>query len=359
MLREYISRKIRENEELIIDLESDIKNGRNRKKELEKLIEILEDENNDGSEIFSPRNHREQNLDKLKHYREELKKISEEIEDRLNKLNETKKKRTEYKSMLAETERIHQEEEKYENIENQIKSSQSEKEQPKTEQQAHSQAEERPGDDKEVGGHIGQQTQGQEEQQVEEWPGDDKAASGHTEQQTQDQTEQEGDEQLNVEIEQQTDKNLIQPEEQAEELEYEEEETVPNAMDTKIIIQKSIEEIVKRIEAEKDKKPEQQEQKREEKPPQKYETKQTNENNIFPGVQGGSGTDNRGDLKNIEIKSAELIVLESERKKEKEFLEKVKKGLDLCFVYSGNRSKCRNELIKIKKMIENYIASIE
>lgn len=333
MLREYISRKIRENEELIIDLESDIKNGRNRKKELEKLIEILEDENNDGSEIFSPRNHREQNLDKLKHYREELKKISEEIEDRLNKLNETKKKRTEYKSMLAETERIHQEEEKYENIESQIKSSQSEKEQPKTEQQEHSHQEER--------------------------PGDDKADSGHTEQQIQDRAEQEGDGQLNVEIEQQTDKNLIQSGEQAEELEYEEEETVPNAMDTKIIIQKSIEEIVKRIEAEKDKKPEQQEQKREEKPPQKYETKQTNENNIFPGVQGGSGTDNRGDLKNIEIKSAELIVLESERKKEKEFLEKVKKGLDLCFVYSGNRSKCRNELIKIKKMIENYIASIE
>lgn len=312
MLREYISRKIRENEELIIDLESDIKNGKNRKKELEKLIEILEDENNDGSEIFSPRNHREQNLDKLKHYQEDLKKISEEIEDKLNKLSEIKKKKSEYKSMLAEAEKNQRKDSEIEYT------GQSETEQ--TEQAAENQNENH------------------------EEGGKERTAN----EQAEDQTEQKEGGQSNGEIKQQSDKNLIQTKEK--DSEYEEQETAPDAMDTKIIIQKSIEDIVKRIES-----GEGQNLKKSE---QKHETKQKNKNNdVFEKIQAENRMSRN--LDGIEIKSGELIVLESERKKEKEFLEKIKKNLDLCFIYSGNRSKCRNELIKVKKMIESYISSIE
>ena len=407
MLREYISRKIRENEELIIDLESDIKNGKSRKKELEKLIEILEDENNDGSEIFSPRNHREQNLDKLKHYQEDLKKISEEIEDKLNKLSETKKKRSEYKSMLAETEKIHQEEEAYKDIDYQVKNNLSAEkkesedlsddrkteqrlendkstddtrqlEQAGTEQHTEQLTENREDqlEDSKTSGYTEQGEIVQEEQQAETEINQRKDNEGYagqseTEQmeqtaedqnenhkerrkegiadgQTENQTKQKEGGKSNGEIKQQSNKNLIQTKEQ--DLEYEEQEIVPSAMDTKIIIQKSIEDIVKRIESKEGQNFRQ--------PEQKHETKQKNKNNdIFEKIR----TENRTgrNLDGIEIKSGELIVLESERKKEKEFLEKIKKNLDLCFIYSGNRSKCRNELIKVKKMIESYISSIE
>ena len=366
MLREYISRKIRENEELVIDLESDIKNRRNRKKELEKLIKILEDENNDGSEIFSPRNHREQNLNKLKQYHIELEKILKEIEDKQDKLSETKKKRSEYKSMLAETEKIHQEGEKYENVNYQIRDDQSEKgqsEEDKTAdekmgQQVRDQTRKQPEEKKEIRepGQQMNQTESQSEnknQENEVVQTEDKQAESRA--------EQKGGEQSDAEITQQPGKERIQTketDEQAEELEYEEPETVPNAMDTKVIIQKSIEEIVKRIEAEKGQDSGSSEQKYKTEFPQKYETKPANEENRFGKIQKENKA-GRNNLSEIEIKSAELIVLESERKKEKEFLEKVKKEIDLCFVYAGNRSKCRNELIKAKRLIESYISSIE
>lgn len=334
MLREYINGKIRGIEELTADLESDIKSSKDRKNELEKLIEILEDENNDGSEIFSPRNHREQNLDKLKQYQEELEKISKEIESKLDKLSETRKKRFEYKSMLAETEKIHQEE-TYEDINNyQIKSSQSES--TRADEKAEQQEREQTGQDE---NRIEQKENRQEENRESE-----------------NRPEKEEGEQLNAEIEEQALKNEIQDKdsgEQADEVENEE-LTVPNAMDTKIIIQKSIEGIVKRIEEEKSKNSEwqeQPEQKYEEKLPQKYEIERPDKNNTFRTA--------RDNLSEIEIKSAELIVLESERKKEREFLEKVKKSIDLCFIYAGNRAKCRNELIKVKRLIENYVSSIE
>ena len=117
MLREYINRKIRENEDIVMDMENDIKKLRSRKKELEKLIEVLEDENNDGSEIFSPRNHREENINKLNHYREDVEKIEQETEEKLDRLSRAKKKQKEYKSMLEEAEKNHLEEaQKYADI---------------------------------------------------------------------------------------------------------------------------------------------------------------------------------------------------------------------------------------------------
>ena len=122
MLREYISRKIRENEELAMDLESDIKKLQARKKELEKLIRIIEDENNDGSEIFSPRNHREQNFDRLKQYQEDVENVSRETSEKIDRLSEAKKKGSEYKSMLEEAEKNHLEEDKkYSGLDDQIK----------------------------------------------------------------------------------------------------------------------------------------------------------------------------------------------------------------------------------------------
>ena len=88
MLREYISKKIKESEDNVTELEGDIKKNQDKKRELEKLIKILEEENNDGSEIFSPRNHREQNLDKLRHYQEELENVSRETLEKANRLSE-------------------------------------------------------------------------------------------------------------------------------------------------------------------------------------------------------------------------------------------------------------------------------
>ena len=64
-------------------------------------------------------------------------------------------------------------------------------------------------------------------------------------------------------------------------------------------------------------------------------------------------------MNEIEVKSAELIVLESERRKEKDFLERVRESIELCYENSGRKNKCKNELRKVKRMIEEYISSIE
>ena len=383
MLREYISRKIQENEERGIELEGDIRRLQSRKKELEKHIEIIEDENNDGSEIFSPRNHREQNFDKLKHYREDIEKISQEIEEKLCKLSEARKKKSEYESMLEEAERNHLEEEKiYSDLDLQTKDQNQEakaensrdgEQQNQTTKAENSQNGEQR--DQERGTEKGEIETSSEQQSVERLSDDqaetrisqrkDEQISGQAArldgQATEPEREANEDQKkqqnsgLTKEKEDETAEDQGKSEERyerrEEQPEYEEQETGRTDMDTKEIIQKSIEEIVRRIGKEESRNPDQIKGRRE------YTTGRSGRSGQTAGNIFGPGRDSN--LDGIEIKSGELIVLESERRKEKEFLEKVKKGIDLSYVYSGNRNKCRGELIKIKRMIEDYISSIE
>ena len=61
----------------------------------------------------------------------------------------------------------------------------------------------------------------------------------------------------------------------------------------------------------------------------------------------------------MEIQSGEVIILESERKKEREFLTqlflKIERSLALL---NGNRNLCKKEMQQAKKMIEDYVNSI-
>ena len=67
----------------------------------------------------------------------------------------------------------------------------------------------------------------------------------------------------------------------------------------------------------------------------------------------------RENIHEIEVKSGELIVLESERRKEKEFLGSVYKKIESCLAsLNGDKNMCRNELRKIKKMIQEYVESL-
>lgn len=65
------------------------------------------------------------------------------------------------------------------------------------------------------------------------------------------------------------------------------------------------------------------------------------------------------DQTEMEIKSEEVIILESERKKEREFLEqvylKVERSLALL---NGNRNVCKKELQQVKRMIYDYVQKI-
>ena len=362
MLREYINRKIRENEECTIELEGDIKKLQDQKKELEKHIKIIEDENNDGSEIFSPRNHREQNLDKLKHYREDMERVSQETEEKLCKLSEAKKKKSEYESMLKEAERNYQEEkERYSDIslqtEDQNQGVKTEKDQDEEREQKRQPEDEQT--DADAGRQADEDSQAEDQSQSLQEEGN-QADEGENQTDRRQIEYLEGESESIKEQESPQDGKLVSGEEKdslteiqnKEEQEiqpaYEGQESHPTDMDTKRIIQKSIEEIVKRIEVEKNPHSGQTKNSQE-----KYDTGQSRNRNFLERA------DKNNNLDEIEIKSGELIVLESERKKEKEFLEKVKKSIDLSYIYSGNRNKCRGELIKVKKMIEDYIASIE
>ncbi len=289
MLREYISGKIRENEELVMDLEGDIKKLKDRKKELEKLIQVIKDENNDGTEIFSPRNHRDQNMEKLNQYQGDIKKIEQEMEEKIGRLSEAEKKRSEYKSMLAEVDKSHSEEKtEYSKIDRQIKS--------QTEQ---------PGSQVEVG---------EEKVQPEETK-------------TFEQIRQENDNLEREEEQSKEEQNKAATEEESEHESDQQEQMKQNDGGNSSAQDSAI--------------------------------RQEIDDSIFEQVRAGIERElGKVSLDGIEIKSAELIVLESERKKEKEFLEKVKKSVEFCFEYSGSKNKCKNELRKLKRMIEEYIFSL-
>ena len=313
MLREYISKKIKESEDNVTELEGDIKKNQDKKRELEKLIKILEEENNDGSEIFSPRNHREQNLDKLRHYQEELENVSRETLEKANRLSEVKKKKSEYESMLEEAERNHLEEDvKYSDIDEQIKN---EKQSRNREESLHDDRQE----NKENSAELAEKD-----------------------------SDQSNEVQEDIEAEQNGD------------------EAGSSRMDTKKILERSVAEIVKRIGGEDIQEYERSGQLKTEKSEfaENYDAEQPNED-VSESIEaeedeaGNNVQKIRDEIEKIEVKSAEVIVLESERKKERDFLEKVKAGIELCYENFGRKNKCKNELRKVKRMIEDYISSIE
>ena len=129
-------------------------------------------------------------------------------------------------------------------------------------------------------------------------------------------------------------------------------------MDTKRIVWDSISRVVERIGTEKELQKIGQEKPGQAEKSNFYDPEPLDESSILEQIETEKDDDKKN-LNEIEIKSGELIVLESERKKEKEFLEKVRESIDLCYGFAGSKNKCKNELRKVKRMIDDYIFSIE
>lgn len=350
MLREYIANKIREKEDIVIDLENDIKKLKREKKNISQLIKILEDENNDGSEIFSPRNHREQNINRLNHYHEEMDQVVSKIEDMFQRLENTKKKVSEYESMLKEAEMVSQESaQKYSNKEvNEIISGEDGQESPEKEI---SSAVSPDSTQKYSDGEVNEIIPGEDGQEGSKKEINSAVSSDNTQECLKDEAcnmaqnvngidKEEAKESSEGPSDQELLRKGISLRKSIEEglmkkgliKEYSENETAP---DTELIGKISEEKLYKNVGIS-DKEDE-----------LELADERTDESGYAEKVN------------NIEIKSGELIVLESERKKEKEFLSKVKKNIELCLSCTGSKNKCKNELKKIRKMIDDYVVSIE
>lgn len=82
-------------------------------------------------------------------------------------------------------------------------------------------------------------------------------------------------------------------------------------------------------------------------------------NTGYTELEEDDKTENHQNKMNMEIRSGEVIILESERKKEKDFLEQLYIKLERCLaLLNGNRNLCKKEMQQAKKMIEDYVESI-
>lgn len=257
MLKEYLNRKIDENEEKIKGLKCDIIQIQHRIEENENIVAVLKKETSSNAEIFSPRSHRIQNKEKLEQILNEIEKSREDLDNKNKLLEDCLQKQKEYGEMLTEAQKSVENNEDNRHIMPQIHS---------------------------------------------------------------------------VELSEAEDRNVSRETFSINQSEIERERALVGTRIAEGLRQFQSKQTIN------------------EKMVEKEEPEKT--------IQYQDGQLINDDL-NMEIKSGELIILESERKKEKEFLKEVYLKIERSLaLLNGNKNVCKKELQQVKKMIYEYVQSI-
>lgn len=264
MLKEYLECKIQENEEKIRNLQYDIIQIQHKIAENENIAAVLKKETSSNAEIFSPRNHRMQNKEKLEQILINIEENRKKLDAQNKLLEDCLQKQKKYNEMMAETQKTVENEE--------IKRSEGDKELPQINSiEINEDAENE---------NVSRETFFENHEEIEK----ERTLAGT---------------------------RIMEGLRQLREIKDVDE----TAKERKKIVEEEDE----------------------------YELKEESDKSKL----------------NMEIKSGELIILESERKKERDFLEKVYIRVERSLaMLNGNKNMCKKELQQIKKMIYDYVQSI-